>query len=303
MHEREESRRCPTSTVEARSSAPARRLFASTRTSRQPAVKLPSDRPFAERPITCINDSSRVPKQFLGWANAYALFPTQNWRERRPDPDIRIDPSDMRWVTYRHDTLPEQIRSMTLEVFIGIVFSELQSKHNPPWLLRARYGASTRTFGAMYCPLCLAEDKAPYFRLAWRLAFNYACPNHLVQYRDACQTCQSPPWPACAVHRHVMEVVDHNDTDLALRKHLSRRFDQFSPLACLWERIPQGTKQCETDLFGSDSRRYRSREPGPRTRFPALPAGAGMTRPAQALIVPSDRRQLGRAKARRRSTS
>lgn len=42
-------------------------------------------------------------------------------------------------------------------------------------------------FGMQYCPLCLAEDKEPYYRLAWRLAIYTFCPIHHVMMRDRCQ--------------------------------------------------------------------------------------------------------------------
>jgi len=46
------------------------------------------------------------------------------------------------------------------------------------------------------CPLCLAEDATPYFRLAWRFAFMTHCPRHGCVLTEACSTCGSPVWPA-----------------------------------------------------------------------------------------------------------
>lgn len=89
-----------------------------------------------------------------------------------------------------------KITSMTFRSLEGIVAENIAPRSHPPWWLRSRYGASERTYGAMYCPLCLSEDKVPYFRLSWRLGFNTCCERHQVLYRDSCEHCASPPWPA-----------------------------------------------------------------------------------------------------------
>lgn len=38
-----------------------------------------------------------------------------------------------------------------------------------------------------YCPVCLSEDKEPYFRIAWRLAIYTFCPIHKVMMKDHCK--------------------------------------------------------------------------------------------------------------------
>lgn len=43
-----------------------------------------------------------------------------------------------------------------------------------------------------FCPLCLAEDVVPHFRIAWRCAFIVACPVHDSQLLDMCPTCCGP---------------------------------------------------------------------------------------------------------------
>ena len=84
---------------------------------------------------------------------------------------------------------------MTFRSLVGTVVSGLHSRQHPAWWLRARYGASERSYGAMFCPRCLDEDRVPHFRLAWRLGFNVVCPQHAVLYLDQCQECGAPPWP------------------------------------------------------------------------------------------------------------
>lgn len=41
--------------------------------------------------------------------------------------------------------------------------------------------------GMQYCPMCLSEDKEPYFRIAWRLSLYTFCPIHKVIMKDRCQ--------------------------------------------------------------------------------------------------------------------
>lgn len=40
-----------------------------------------------------------------------------------------------------------------------------------------------------YCPECLRDDAIPFFRKAWRLAFNYVCTEHAILLRDTCPGC------------------------------------------------------------------------------------------------------------------
>ncbi len=48
------------------------------------------------------------------------------------------------------------------------------------------YHRKHTAFGMQYCPLCLSEDKEPYFRIAWRLALYTFCPIHKVMMQDHC---------------------------------------------------------------------------------------------------------------------
>lgn len=54
---------------------------------------------------------------------------------------------------------------------------------------RRRYG------GLQYCPACLAEDTHPYYRRAWRFAWNSACDHHGSRLLDRCPSCRAPIEP------------------------------------------------------------------------------------------------------------
>lgn len=151
---------------------------------------------FLLRPKPLIGESLSSWRQRAGWENGYRLFPLQDGRLRRADPDIGGDDSDLSWVAQSHALEYEDVRALALSGVTAIVASELKSRHHPPWWIPCRYGAAVTSHAAMYCPLCLKEDKFPYFRLAWRLGFNYACPAHSVRLLDRCTWCRASPWPA-----------------------------------------------------------------------------------------------------------
>lgn len=64
-----------------------------------------------------------------------------------------------------------------------------------PWVLA--FGSRNRKHhgGLQYCPHCLQEDKTPYFRLEWRLAWHTACPIHEAFLIDRCPYCLAPLEP------------------------------------------------------------------------------------------------------------
>ncbi|NWN84126.1 MAG: TniQ family protein [Halomonas sp.] len=70
-----------------------------------------------------------------------------------------------------------------------------------PWLLTLGSRNRTRHGGQQCCPLCLAQDARPYYRRAWRLAWQVGCISHGVPLVDQCPACQAPIEP----HRLVAE--------------------------------------------------------------------------------------------------
>jgi hypothetical protein len=135
-------------------------------------------------------------RQRVGWSNGYRLFPLEDGRLRRSDPDAGVHPVEFEWIANTHSIDQELVRDMTLRSFIGRLVKEIHPRHHAPWWVRARYGETDRNFGGMYCPQCLAEDEVPHFRLSWRLGFNVVCPRHRLVYLDSCQRCGTAPWPA-----------------------------------------------------------------------------------------------------------
>jgi hypothetical protein len=64
-----------------------------------------------------------------------------------------------------------------------------------PWVLALGSRNRKRRGGLQYCPICLASDARPYFRLQWRLAWHTCCADHGITLFDRCCHCQSPVEP------------------------------------------------------------------------------------------------------------
>lgn len=159
---------------------------------------------FLLRPAPLDGESLSSWRQRAGWANGYRIFPVPDGRLRRVDPDLGAGDIDAGWLARSHLQTVERVRSLTYASLVGQLGSSTKPREHPPWLIPARYGKAVTDHGAMFCPHCLAQDAEPYFRLSWRLAFNYACPTHEVLLVDTCATCDARPWPAgCGVPEHL----------------------------------------------------------------------------------------------------
>ncbi len=75
----------------------------------------------------------------------------------------------------------------TLNLYVSRLFPKIKPSGilrwvNPLVLHHRKHTA----YGMQYCPLCLSEDKEPYFRIAWRLSLYTFCPVHKVMMQDRC---------------------------------------------------------------------------------------------------------------------
>jgi hypothetical protein len=73
----------------------------------------------------------------------------------------------------------------------------LYERHNhfgpTSWIMPVGiYHRRRRQFGLQFCPRCLAEDKEPYYRRRWRLAFIIVCERHRILLHDRCPKCEEP---------------------------------------------------------------------------------------------------------------
>jgi len=88
----------------------------------------------------------------------------------------------------------DRAKQTALSAYAGYLWAAHPSSRGAlPWVIPiSRRGRRGRNCGVQYCRRCLAEDKEPYFRRRWRLAFNVVCERHREYLRDACATCGAP---------------------------------------------------------------------------------------------------------------
>jgi hypothetical protein len=91
--------------------------------------------------------------------------------------------------------LPSDVAAL-LESQTGISPSAISTMATVGWaltplLLPLRESVHrNRSTWMQYCPLCLLEDQAPYFRRQWRLASRVSCFAHGCGLRDRCPACR-----------------------------------------------------------------------------------------------------------------
>lgn len=87
----------------------------------------------------------------------------------------------------------EEVYTTTLKKYEGYVYENVSVKTNTHLLLsQGIYHRLRKLHGIQYCPSCLGEDRIPYFRSVWRLAFYTICPIHNCALRDSCPKCDAP---------------------------------------------------------------------------------------------------------------
>lgn len=86
-----------------------------------------------------------------------------------------------------------ELYNLTLQSYKGKLFSHFHEVGVLKWILPLNiYHRKRKGFGQQYCSQCLKEDKEPYFRKHWRVAFNTFCVKHNIMYRDRCPKCGYP---------------------------------------------------------------------------------------------------------------
>jgi hypothetical protein len=89
-----------------------------------------------------------------------------------------------------------QFEQTTLRAFEGVVVDQVNINGMGRGFVPLGVFHRSRTrAGLMWCPHCLREDNAPYFRKAWRLVYFTVCTRHQVYLEDACHRCKAPVVP------------------------------------------------------------------------------------------------------------
>lgn len=153
---------------------------------------------FLIRPKPIEGESLSSWRQRSAWRNGYTLFPVSSEKLRRIDPDVGLHETELTWLAGAHNLEVQSLRPLTLVGKLGLINYEVGPHSQPSWWLRSRVAGAKQKTGPMYCPLCLAEDEVPFFRLHWRFGFVTSCTIHDVELLDRCPTCREPMWPGGA---------------------------------------------------------------------------------------------------------
>ena len=98
----------------------------------------------------------------------------------------------------------KRVWATTLGAYEGRLYEKHTVLGPNPWILSTGvYHRTRKRFGLQYCSSCLAEDREPYYRREWRLAFNVFCEKHQLLLRDRCPSC------GAAVNFHRDELGNH----------------------------------------------------------------------------------------------
>lgn len=88
-----------------------------------------------------------------------------------------------------------EVADATFRRWAGLLYETDDGRRKLIWLPWVGTTGGRTAFGQQACPLCLAEDSHPYFRMTWRLGFVTACPRHGTLLIDRCPECGAPLQP------------------------------------------------------------------------------------------------------------
>lgn len=135
----------------------------------------------------------------LAWSNGEKLHPfcrrrlgirKNLWNH---DLDRLADPLAVECAALKAGIPIERAFAATLAAYEGSLYEYHVAKGVSRWLMPiGRYARTRVLHGQQYCARCLAEEKIPYFRRAWRLALSVVCTRHGVLLSDACHRCGAP---------------------------------------------------------------------------------------------------------------
>jgi hypothetical protein len=108
------------------------------------------------------------------------------------DPDQRPPEGFVEKLEKRSLVSLDLLNALTLMPFSSVLQpSKAQAGSNTmPW--KCKDSGVHRLIKNQFCPLCLAADPIPYFRLSWRLSFVTVCDGHRIPLWDCCPICNGP---------------------------------------------------------------------------------------------------------------
>jgi hypothetical protein len=188
---------------------------------------------FLIRPTPLPGESLSSWRQRAGAANGFRLFPRPDGFRSWGEPDRLPVPEEVRWLKDEYLLSEEKIEAISLEAVGSNIASEFGKTAKLRWVIPSA-NRKPGSPGGSCCPLCLAEDDVPYFRLAWRFAFLTHCPSHGCLLIDRCPSCSNLLWPV-----NIRHIVGNRPHDFSICESCGERLD---------------VHVCETPLLQSSSR-------------------------------------------------
>lgn len=127
------------------------------------------------------------------------------WRVWTHDPDRGVPKERLDALSAVSGIPATAFEAATLLPSVVTLFGEtVTTKSVWPWILAVGARNRQRHGGLQYCPACMAEDRQPYFRVPWRVAWHAVCSQHGIALQDRCPGCAIPLEP------HLLTAVDGN---------------------------------------------------------------------------------------------
>lgn len=114
------------------------------------------------------------------------------WRIWTRDPDRGLSDERLSILAMVSGIEESAFKATSLRPIVSAVTSEpLDDLAIWPWILALGSRNRKRRGGLQYCPSCLREDREPYYRLQWRMAWHTCCSVHRVRLLDRCPHCNA----------------------------------------------------------------------------------------------------------------
>lgn len=118
------------------------------------------------------------------------------WRVWTLDADRGVDTVRLQSLADVSGIEQSRLEAATLRRIAEIVAGcPLDKRALWPWILALGSRNRNRYGGLQYCPECFLEDRKPYYRVQWRLAWHTVCAAHACSLADRCFQCKAPLEP------------------------------------------------------------------------------------------------------------
>ena len=80
-----------------------------------------------------------------------------------------------------------------LSRYKDFIYENFYISGRTPWVRElSKVHREAKAHGRLFCPLCLKEDKTPYYRIHWRTALSPCCLEHKTILASSCPNCSKP---------------------------------------------------------------------------------------------------------------